>query len=523
LTLTTRNFVLTLLACALIGPASSWALGLGDITLQSFLGQPLKASIELLASAGEEFDEGCFEVKPENDAGLPNIEGIKIILQKRNEGARLLLSSRHPVNEPAVAINLSTDCPQRLSRQYMVLIDPPVIVDTPTLPIATAPSSAQTSSATAATVALEATRAQKARSDKVGKPLASSGRRHRRVRLSKSVPRLILSGHPTAIAGTAKSDLRIDHGLREPDTYKAEPPSSINLSDENAALKHKLAYLEQQLKSLQLRNAELDKAALNAQVIKPALTDNHSWRSWLLAPTLPVAIGALLAWGWRRNRHTAMADTEANHWPELADRNEPAPAWQIPSQPTSPEEPLMPVFTAPGEPVESHSQSITAAPPHLLKRIEEDGVEVDDSVMDEAEVFMAHGHAELAINLLQEHVRAAPDESPIPWMLLLDLLKRSRQADDYAETGRACKEYFNIRIPDMNEVEPGPDAAGLEAYPHILAELARLWKSPECQTYLDDLIFDRRGGARIGFDPPTFREIMLLRTIQVSESPRIAA
>jgi hypothetical protein len=144
-------------------------------------------------------------------------------------------------------------------------------------------------------------------------------------------------------------------------------------------------------------------------------------------------------------------------------------------------------------------------------------------VVDEVEVFMAHGHAELAINLLQEHVRATPDESPVPWMLLLDLLKRNKMAAEYEEAGKACKLYFNLRIPDLNEEDLGPGAAGLEAYPHILAELTRIWKLPECQVYLDDLIFDRRGGTRVGFDPPTFREIMLLRTIQFGELSRAVA
>ena len=150
-------------------------------------------------------------------------------------------------------------------------------------------------------------------------------------------------------------------------------------------------------------------------------------------------------------------------------------------------------------------------------------MEVDDSVVDEVEVFMAHGHADLAINLLEEHLRVAPDESPIPWMLLLDLLKRQKLAKAFEEARIACKQHFNIRIPDLDEDDPGPGAAGLEAYPHILAELTRLWGTPECQSYLDDLIFDRRGGIRVGFHPPAYREIMLLRTMQADESPPASA
>jgi pilus assembly protein FimV len=195
------------------------------------------------------------------------------------------------------------------------------------------------------------------------------------------------------------------------------------------------------------------------------------------------------------------------------------PASNVPMDPlpTTPDQPVAKP-SAPEKVVEPAAQPALVPPARTIKWKQEDGVEVDDSVVDEVEVFMAHGHAELAISLLQEHVRATPDESPIPWMLLLDLLKRNKMAREYTEAGKSCKQYFNIRVPELNEDEPGPSAAGLEAYPHILSELTRLWKSPECQAYLDDLIFDRRGGTRVGFDPPTFREIMLLRTIQMDES-----
>jgi hypothetical protein len=510
-----------------IGPASSWALGLGDITLQSSLGQPFKASVELFTSPGDKYDEDCFETRPENDAGVPNVEGIKIAVQSRSDGARLLLSSRHPVNEPAVSITLSTDCPQRLSRKYVVLLDPPLIVDTPVVPAATASSSGHATAESVSPIALETTHGQRSRFRDATRPRVSSAQRHRRARRPKLGPRLILSGRPRALASPTALALHVDRSFSEPGNYQPAPPNPIDVSDENAALKHKIAYLEQQLHALQLRNAALDQTALNYHAvkpeIKPTLAYPHSWQTWLLAPTLPVAVGALLAWGWRRNRRSPRAVAEVGHPPEPIDGNEPVSGWQSDLNPIQLEAPAMPVFAAPGETVEVHTQHVPASPPQLLKRVQDDGVELDDSVMDEAEVFMAHGHAELAINLLQEHVREAPDESPIPWMLLLDLLRRSRQARDYAETGQVCKQYFNIRIPDMNEDDPGPDAAGLEAYPHVLAELARLWNTPECETYLDDLIFDRRGGTRNGFDPPTFREIMLLRTIQVSESPRLAA
>jgi hypothetical protein len=506
----------TLLTCLLAVPAASWALGLGDIKLQSYLGQPLKASIDLITSPEEEFEEKCFDTKPGSDSGLPNVEGIKITLQKNKNRSRLLLTSRRPINEPAVAISVVTDCPQHLARQYLVLIDPPVIAEAPVV------SDTSPNSAVSAMPGQAATQPQKQRitSDRKAhreKPTSPTRmRRPGRTHGTGSGPRLVLSGHSASLANIPTFGLRMDKSLPEPGKYKEAPPNPTDISDENASLNHKLAYLEQQLTSLQHRNAELEKAALNVQPVKPTVRGNtYSWLSWLLALAL-LAAGTVLATQWRRKRKAIRLYTEEELWSPPTTVANPAPILQMDPLPATPDQQVAKPLTD-EKTVKPAPQSALVPPVRTIKWKQEDGVEVDDSVVDEVEVFMAHGHAELAINLLQEHVRATPDESPIPWMLLLDLLKRNKMAKEYAESGKACKQYFNIRVPELNEDEPGPGAAGLEAYPHILSELTRLWKSPECQAYLDDLIFDRRGGTRVGFDPPTFREIMLLRTIQMDE------
>jgi len=98
----------TLLGCLIAAPAASWALGLGELKLQSYLGQPLKASIPVLAGPDEVIEENCFQVKTDTAGGLPGVAGINIVLQRQKDGARLLLTSRHSVNEPAVAISVIT-------------------------------------------------------------------------------------------------------------------------------------------------------------------------------------------------------------------------------------------------------------------------------------------------------------------------------------------------------------------------------------------------------------------------------
>src|SRR5690606_8974270 len=48
------------------------------------------------------------------------------------------------------------------------------------------------------------------------------------------------------------------------------------------------------------------------------------------------------------------------------------------------------------------------------------GATVNEDILEQAEVFVAHGRANLAIVLLQDHLRDFPNLSPAPWLMLLD-------------------------------------------------------------------------------------------------------
>ena len=527
LKLSNHKLLPTLLGCLMAGPAASWALGLGELSLQSYLGQAFKASIPVLAGHDEAIQETCFQVGSDHETGLPGVAGIKVVMQQQSDGARLLLSSPHPINEPAVAISVMTDCPQRVSRQYLVLLDPPVIAVPPALgdlkaaqesatPLPNAHPSHTRRSANPHAVAASA------------KPTRTGGHHAVHAHMANSPgPRLMLSGRSHAAADFPSFGLRLDTSLPVPGKYQDTPLSPNEISDENASLNHKLAYLEQQLAGLQRRNAELEQAALRARAAQPSSPAASLAGAWPAGLALLTG-GVLLAWRWRSRRKIFRPITVPDLWAPLAEVAEAT------VQPEGLPEDSVVQANSQNESMPVAAPASLSMPPVQTRarildkwaeknRAAENGVEVDDSLVDEVEVFMAHGHAELAINLLEEHLRAAPDESPIPWMLLLDLLKRQKLAKSYEQARVACKKHFNIRIPDLDEDDPGPGAAGLEAYPHLLAELTRLWGTPECEAYLDDLIFDRRGGSRVGFDPPTYREIMLLRTMQGDEVPPITA
>jgi hypothetical protein len=116
------------------GPAA--AIELGDATVQSQLGQPLRASIAFALAPKEQVSESCISLGP-GQSGLPGIGRASISIAN---GA-LLLRGSTPIREPMVATNVVISCPSaaRLTREYMMFIDPvgitaaePAVVAQPT-------------------------------------------------------------------------------------------------------------------------------------------------------------------------------------------------------------------------------------------------------------------------------------------------------------------------------------------------------------------------------------------------------
>ncbi|MBT8087204.1 MAG: hypothetical protein KJO46_04180 [Gammaproteobacteria bacterium] len=102
-------------------PAS--ALELGDVVVQSRLGQPLRASIAFALAPNEKLDGSCVAVSQgPSPSGLPGVGRATITIVD----GTLLLQGSTPIREPMVAANVMVKCPStaNLSREYMMFIDP---------------------------------------------------------------------------------------------------------------------------------------------------------------------------------------------------------------------------------------------------------------------------------------------------------------------------------------------------------------------------------------------------------------
>ncbi|MEO5661065.1 MAG: hypothetical protein ABIQ90_14915 [Polaromonas sp.] len=504
-----------------LGSAS--ALGLGDLTVRSTLGQPLHATVSLLGATSNTTAD-CFSLGA-STSGLTPL--VRAQLNIERAGSKTLLHIRTPqtLNDPIAQFVLISDCETRLTRDYVVLLDPPSRVES------AATTSSLTPVAQLATTPIVAENALTARPVKSRKPRPKP----RTVRTARSTsqtdtprspsaantsaPRLVISGrYGHAASGTLA--LRFDTNLPDLTRAPAAPMTATEVSDENTALTRKLAYLETQLASLQQRNADLEARATTGTTPKPApstkLEQSTPWFWYVVFVVVLAGIGFLAAWILRRSRPRRIPLSDEPGW--APDDDDAMPALPVPMNVT-------PVA----------KKQVAAAPQKVatvvsldlgqsdMSPLEPASTEVNDDILDQAEVYMAHGHGELAVHLLQEHLREFPTESPVPWLLLLDLLQRDGEMDAYATASAECRRYFNINLTGQPASQEGDAAQGLEAYPLILNELVRVWKLPEAKAFFDELIHDNRGGTRVGFEPSVYRDILMLRDIAEQDQATKAA
>ena len=147
---------LTRLSLALVLLLSSevWALGLGEVRLDSALNEPLRAQIELLAASPEEVQDLKVALASPQTFERYGLErpyylqdiSFEVVRTGRADGNYILLRSATPMTEPFLTILVeATWSNGRLLREYTVLLDPPTFAprsEAPVQPQVTAPERA---------------------------------------------------------------------------------------------------------------------------------------------------------------------------------------------------------------------------------------------------------------------------------------------------------------------------------------------------------------------------------------------
>ncbi|MGB0127215.1 MAG: hypothetical protein WBP72_06200, partial [Rhodocyclaceae bacterium] len=116
---------------ALIAPAAL-ALGLGEITVTSRLGEPLRAFVPVSGIQGA--DGACIGLASGNSGAdePPWLSQAALRLERRKTGARIHITTGHAVYDPILMVRLAAGCGTEIARDYTLLLSPP---DTGEIPV----------------------------------------------------------------------------------------------------------------------------------------------------------------------------------------------------------------------------------------------------------------------------------------------------------------------------------------------------------------------------------------------------
>lgn len=561
----------TLLAALPLGAS---ALGLGELVSQSALGQPLRLVFAIVLGPGEEPRSDCFRLMPQaaGGEGLPQLHSGRLSVEGGMEAPRLVVTTPRGVNEPVLRVTLQAGCEHApMQRDYLLLLDPPLQVSSPSLasepvvaaatpspiakarlpdppraagrsvglitedsprpsPVSSSPRAAGRSSGEPAGSprSVEAMRPASALAKDI-KP-ASPGDRLRLMApaafgAAPTVPRLVLAstlslsadGQPT-LSEDALALLRAKQAR-----LKATPEDqdlSLSVEAELVVLDKRLKELQATLDAAQARmrsmeSREISDAAALAQARKAA--ESHiDYSDWFAMIAMIAALAAIAIMLVQRRRRPI--DTDQLWASDVSGGEAPHDPLDTPEATISPSTATQASATPPPEPIKPKTG---LAYYHVGDTSHHLSVSELAQITEEARVFLTLGHPDKAILALRDHLDSHADTAPAPWLMLLDLYRRTDNRGEYERSAAEFRHRYNAFIPPWEDPNAGQEGPGLEAYPHLVKQICDLWGNPACKAFLDELLYDNRGGNRIGFNLGAYQDIMLLRSIL--ESPILAA
>jgi hypothetical protein len=473
------------LALALTCSGTAQAVGIGDITLLSRLGEPLKARVALSAGPEESLNESCLALEiPGTEHGNPDefITHASLTLQENKGNPEVLIVGIQPINTAFVRLLLQVRCEGhgRVSRTFTLL---PGLENTLSQPPEPALIQSPTTDTTTATGQPSAP----------PRPRAGTG-----VKRSKPAPAVSTGGEPPPSARSRKEaekfKLRLSTNMIE-----AGPGTKLNEAERNQlqaqrqlldqddqtasflALQHQVKLLQDELTEMRrqmgvpvsapLAAASAPRAqsqAAPAPRLGPAsapapATDaglDLAWTDYLalgLVAALLLLLGVRLYRKHLKSRWTgeSLLDEEETATPESAPvlfpRNlskvgtgSPPPVPMSASEPPAVAvQPAAPV--APATPPAAQDIYVPESISTMTQPVAGlDEPQEADWVIEEAELYAVHGHPELAIQILEKLLDQS-SEKPQAWLLLLSILSSLDRRDDFERTARRFATFAHSR------------------------------------------------------------------------------
>ena len=541
------------------------AIGFGRTSASTLLGQPLNFSALIRLEADETLGTECVSAEVfSGDNKLPQSQVRVSVDAAASSSDRLVrVTTANLLDEPVVTVSLSAGCGAKISRRFVVFLDPPVVnlaqtavepAPAPTggndvqrrdgaaVPAASSASEAAVAQAPAATTARPAAKPRPRPRPNVvaaARPSRPAAPVRARPAPGDSVvaapapagPRLKLEA-PVALPG-AKPSAPTVAGLPAAASAASQATPVAKLDEQNELVekeRERLRAMEDNLNRLRAETLATQKslAALQSRLkgAESERLENPLVYGLLgLCALLALALFAL----WRRStvREAAWWASPAAAAAGAAAAASPASAPVVRAKPVAAPASAARVTIAesPGAATvdddDYPSRLPDTMPPSLHDerdspsatggRRRELSVEELIDLEQQAEFFIVLGQDDAAIDLLMGHLRNTGGSSPLPYLKLLEIYRRRGERETYERTRERFNRRFNAYAPEW-ESDP-QQGLSLEDYPEVIVRLQSLWDTPASVIEFLDAALFRRDESADTFDVPAYRELVLLYSV----------
>lgn len=499
------KLVICLLGICLLCQPSARAFALGQLKVQSELGQKLHALLLLPSQELLHVPNECFRAS----LRLPDGNLLTTLTVERSGVSGLLLASKQEIKESNSRLVVLNACPNGSSMEYHLQLEASTSLPLP------AGNDANSLSPLQAQKRLAQRRAELAQvsSKTPAKPqelsAPSAGKNTgmaKNTNLGPSSPKML--------------PLMVAH-------MPAEPISAAPAHTHLMAMEVKLVALDQQLKTL-------NKSGNTAWIIAP---DNLIWLLTGLLGLALIWLGTLFhrmrqMQGYLRQSHQASEVEDmpkkvalASVTPVHSELHPAASPIEYPPQVSAEE---FDFVLEPGDLLdfERPASASPQAPLEMLDMLDtpQQGeastelAELDDplfvsqrhlassvpqaeemhDVLQEAKFWVSIQRVASAIQLLEHETQSSECHHAPSWLYLLDLYRQTQARDQYLALRTRFHGIFNGCVPDWDEADSqlSPRLADL---PRLTNKLTQILPSSEGVSYLENLLLDDRNGTRQGF------------------------
>jgi pilus assembly protein FimV len=136
----------------------------------------------------------------------------------------------------------------------------------------------------------------------------------------------------------------------------------------------------------------------------------------------------------------------------------------------------------------------------------------------QAEFFVVLGQDDAAIDLLEGHVQSTTGASPLPFLKLLEIYRRTGKRSEYERVQAEFNKRFNAHAPQWDsDFQHGHE---LVEYPGVIDRLQALWATPAKAMGVLEKSLTRPESGEDTFELPAYRELLFLYAVARDLSER---